>query len=130
MYDGGKILIGLIIFILLCTFPFWYNFGNAAYEAPELEMPEEEVECVESTEWMRANHMELLDIWRDKVLREDKAKYKSTTMEKEVEISLQNTCMDCHDNKKKFCDRCHETASVNPYCWDCHVAPEEVGDGQ
>ena len=130
MYDGGKIIIGLIIFILLCTFPFWYNLGSAAYEAPELQMPQNKQECVKAASWMRVNHMDLLDTWRDEVVRNDKSEYISSTLDKKVEISLQNTCMDCHDNKQKFCDRCHNTASVEPYCWDCHVAPEEVGDGQ
>jgi hypothetical protein len=33
--------------------------------------------------------------------------------------------MKCHNNKKNFCDRCHERLSVNPTCWDCHNLPEE-----
>jgi hypothetical protein len=33
--------------------------------------------------------------------------------------------MDCHSDKTKFCDQCHNYLSVNPYCWDCHIAPEE-----
>jgi hypothetical protein len=40
-------------------------------------------------------------------------------------MSLQNTCMQCHPNKAEFCDRCHNYASVKPYCWDCHVEPKE-----
>jgi hypothetical protein len=27
-------------------------------------------------------------------------------------MSLSNTCLDCHSNKEKFCDRCHDYASV------------------
>ena len=40
---------------------------------------------------------------------------------KTYNMSLSNTCMDCHDNKAEFCDRCHDYASVRPYCWDCHI---------
>ena len=36
-------------------------------------------------------------------------------------MSLSNTCMDCHSNKADFCDRCHDYASVQPYCWSCHI---------
>jgi len=39
--------------------------------------------------------------------------------------SLQMTCMDCHSNKSKFCDQCHDYLAVKPYCWDCHVEPKE-----
>ena len=30
----------------------------------------------------------------------------------------------CHKNKEQFCDKCHNSNSVDPYCWDCHVAPK------
>ena len=47
-----------------------------------------------------------------------------------VEKSLQNGCMKCHTSKVKFCDTCHEYASVKPYCWDCHLAPVEPATGK
>ena len=34
------------------------------------------------------------------------------------------SCMSCHANKDKFCDRCHDYLAVKPYCWDCHVEPQ------
>jgi hypothetical protein len=40
-------------------------------------------------------------------------------------MSLQNGCMRCHSNKKKFCDECHNYMAVKPYCWDCHIQPKE-----
>lgn len=129
MYDSGKILTGLVIFLFLITFPFWYNLGQASYEEPDLLLPENATECIEPTEWMRANHMELLDVWRDKVVRDGLSTYVSSTGEK-MEISLQKTCMDCHTDMTRFCDECHNKAAVSPYCWDCHIAPEEVANGQ
>jgi hypothetical protein len=131
MYDAGKIITGLIIFLILLAFPLWYSAGpgEASYEKPELELPKDAQECIEPTEWIRANHMELLDNWRDKVVREDKTIYVSSSGE-EITMSLQNTCMDCHTSKTEFCDKCHNAAAVSPYCWDCHVAPEEVSNGQ
>jgi hypothetical protein len=38
---------------------------------------------------------------------------------------LQNTCLNCHNNKSKFCDQCHNYAEVTPYCWECHIEPKE-----
>jgi len=129
MYDAGKILTGLVIFLLLLSFPFWFSLGQASYETPELQLPADSQECIEDTEWMRKNHMELLDDWRDIVIRDGESVY-VTSEGDEYDMSLQKTCMDCHTSKEEFCDKCHNAASVDPYCWDCHVAPEEVANGQ
>jgi hypothetical protein len=123
MYDGSKIIPGLVVFLLIVISPVLYNLGNASYEPPELAKPAKGEECIEPTEWIRANHMQLLDEWRDWVVRDKERVYVASTGESHT-ISLQNTCMDCHDKKAEFCDRCHDEASVSPYCWDCHIAPE------
>ena len=39
-------------------------------------------------------------------------------------ISLQNTCLKCHSNYEEFCDKCHVSNSVDPYCWTCHILPK------
>jgi len=130
MYNGGKIIAGLIIFVGLFTFPIFYNMGKTA-EAPKpnIDTPEinkmEKKQCVESKEWMKANHMQMLDQWRDSVLRDGNLEYVSNTDGKKYIMSLQNTCMRCHSNKKEFCDKCHTYANVTPYCWTCHIAPKE-----
>ncbi len=130
MYDGSKILAGLIVFLALVTFPFWNNFGSKEWKQPELKLPAKEVatECIESKDIMRQQHMKILDDWRDQVVREGNRIYISKTNHKEYQMSLQNTCMKCHDDKEKFCDKCHTTAAVSPYCWDCHVAPKAKGN--
>ena len=76
--------------------------------------------CVRSTEYMKAEHMQLLDVWREAVVRRGERTYVSPDG-KEYNMSLSNTCLDCHANKTEFCDRCHDYASVQPYCWDCHI---------
>lgn len=124
MHDSGKIITGIVIFLGLMTFPFWYNVGRAAYERPELQLPKDVEQCIEATEWMQAEHMVLLNDWRDVVVRDGERIYHATDG-KTYNMSLQNTCMECHQTKEKFCDRCHDTASVSPYCWDCHIAPVE-----
>lgn len=131
MYDSGKIIVGLIIFLALVTFPFYNNIGkvNAKPElkidTPEIQkLPEQERKCVESKEFMRGGHMQLLNDWRDSVVRQDNRLYKNAA-NKEFNMSLQNECMRCHSNKKDFCDKCHNYMAVVPYCWDCHIAPKE-----
>jgi hypothetical protein len=132
LYDGGKILIGLLVFAAIATFPFYYNIGKVnAKPEPKLDtpvilqMPELERKCVESKAFMRTEHMQLLNNWRDSVVRDGYRQYISTTSGKHFNMSLQNGCMNCHSNKKKFCDQCHNYMAVKPYCWDCHIAPKE-----
>ena len=122
MNDKGKIITGLVIFIALVTFPFWYNLGKAA-PAPEPQLTEKAKAakaCIRPTEYMRAEHMQVLDLWRDTVVRDAKRMYINEKGQA-FNMSLSNTCLDCHSNKKEFCDRCHDYASARPYCWDCHI---------
>ena len=126
MYDGGKIIVGLIIGIGLFLSPFIYNAGSSA-KAPDPQLTEKAKEakvCVESKEYMRASHFTMLDEWRHTAVRDGERYYKAADG-KVYYKSLQVTCMDCHSDKTKFCDQCHNYLSVNPYCWDCHIAPEE-----
>lgn len=131
MYNSRNIIIGLIIFAALLTFPFYSRLGKAVtkpdpkLDTPEIQkLPEAERKCVESKEFMKAGHMKLLNDWRDSVVRSGNRIYVGTGG-KEFEMSLQNTCMKCHSNKKKFCDECHNYAAVKPYCWNCHIEPKE-----
>lgn len=132
LYDGGKILVGLLVFVAFATFPFYNNIGKVnakpepKFDTPAiLQMPEQERKCVESKEFMRTEHMQLLNNWRDSVVRDGYRQYISETSGKNFNMSLQNECMRCHSNKKKFCDECHNYMAVKPYCWDCHIAPKE-----
>jgi hypothetical protein len=122
MKDKKLIITGVIIFFIIVTFPFWYNRGKAA-PAPEPELTAKAKAakvCVRSTEYMKAEHMQLLDVWREAVVRNGERIYVSPNG-KEYNMSLSNTCLDCHSNKTEFCDRCHNYSSVRPYCWDCHI---------
>jgi hypothetical protein len=122
IYDKGMVITGLVIFLVLVTFPFWYNLGKAA-PAPEVKLTAKAKaakECIRSTAFMKAEHMQLLDVWRDTVVRDSKRMY-TNPEGKTFNMSLSNTCLDCHSNKADFCDKCHNYASVDPYCWDCHV---------
>lgn len=127
MSDKNKIIIGLIIFSVIFTTPFWINMGRAI-PVPEIELTEKAKKaevCVEPVEFMRKYHMSLLDDWRDAVVWDGDRIYVSTTG-KEYRISLsgeEESCMGCHYNKAEFCDRCHDYVVVEPDCWDCHIEP-------
>lgn len=124
MYDSKLVITGLAIFVILMTFPLWYNGGNAG-DLPKVEKPANYKECVKDVQYMRTSHMVLLDDWRDEALREGKRE-KVKVGDIEVEKSLMNGCMMCHTDKAKFCDQCHQYAAVKPYCWDCHFVPKET----
>lgn len=124
MYNAGKIIIGLVVFVVIMTLPFWYNAGKAAV-APQPVLPEKEKQCVESTPFMRAKHMELIDDWRNAVVREGQRIYVGLGGKK-YDMSFQRTCMGCHSEKEKFCDRCHTYVAVSPNCWACHIDPKEM----
>lgn len=130
IYNARSIIIGLAIFLGLVTLPFWYNMGKAApAPKPSLDTPViqkmKTKQCVESTPYMRSSHMQLLNDWRTWVVRDGVREYQSHSGNIKYNMSLQNTCMECHSNKSKFCDECHNYAGVTPYCWTCHLEPKE-----
>ncbi len=123
MYDAKKIIGGLFIFIALISYPVWSFFASgAAATAPELETPANDKQCVEATDYMKANHGDLLMEWRQSAVREGVRTYLSSDGSV-YEISLSSTCLGCH-SKEQFCDKCHDYAGVTPDCWNCHVVPE------
>ena len=126
MYNKGTVIAGLIIFVVLVTTPIWYNGLTTAGPKPKPVLPPGgEQNCVRPAAEMRDVHMQLLNEWRDDVLRN------GNRVEVEVDgkvyrKGLQLACMQCHTNKEEFCDTCHDYASVKPYCWDCHLTPTEI----
>jgi recombinational DNA repair protein (RecF pathway) len=104
-----------------------HGTGEAAYKI-DLKIFTPEQQCVESREYMKAKHMDLLNEWKESVVREGKRIYVATDG-KQYEMSLTRTCLECHWNTAKFCDRCHNYAKVEYArprfeCWDCHTSRE------
>ncbi len=129
MYDSGKIITGLLVFIAIIAYPFVHSMGtNIVKPEPKIDTPVIQQmavkQCVESKDFMKAEHMQLLNHWRDAAVRDGNRVYVGFDG-KRYNISLQNTCMHCHSNKKEFCDTCHNYMDVKPYCWDCHFVPKE-----
>ena len=129
--NKNYIITGLVIFALAVLSPFWFNIITTTQAAPEPELlgkAKAEKKCVLDKYDMRANHMSLLDDWRDSVVRDADRMYKSSNGHS-FNMSLstgENSCLGCHEDKAKFCDACHTYASVTPYCWDCHIQPKEM----
>lgn len=131
MYDENKIIPIIIVFVILVTFPLWYNLGKAAPAPdPKIDTPVIQAmtdkKCIEPKETMKTTHMKILDEWRNDVVRGDYNRQMTTADGRVFEKSLQNGCMKCHSNKTKFCDQCHNYMEVKPFCWDCHIAPKET----
>ena len=134
MKNAGKIVIGVVLgFAVFFGFPFYYNIGKAnvapqlKYDTPAILQWEKEhgkKECVEPKVFMQQEHMQLLNKWRDSVVRNGDRIYLNS-QGKSFPISLQNTCLNCHSNKTKFCDKCHTYLGVKPYCFSCHIVPKE-----
>ena len=128
MGDKIKIFAGLMVFLALAAFPIWYALGIAEEaSAPafpsDLELPQNSSQCVKDKEYMIANHMDLLNQWRDEVVRQGD----NTPVEidgKQCEKSLTKGCMHCHTSRENFCAKCHNYADVQPTCWDCHLEPK------
>ncbi len=129
MADKIKIFVGLIVFLALAAFPIWYALGITK-DAPTLDFPSDlelphkrYSQCVKDKDYMIANHMDILDRWRDEVVRQGD----NNTIEidgKEYEKSLTKGCMHCHTSRENFCAKCHDYADVQLTCWDCHLEPK------
>ena len=104
-----------------------HGAGEAAYKL-EPKVFAAEKQGVESREYMRAKHMDLLKEWQESAVREGKRIYVATDG-KRYEMSLTRTCLECHRNTAEFCDRCHNYMMVEYVrprfeCWDCHTPKE------
>ena len=123
MYDAGKSFLDWLSFVLLFISPIWYNAASArAAEMPALPKAASSP-CIRSVEYMRSSHMDILEAWREQVVREGNHTWVASDG-KSYDISLVGTCMSCHTSKEEFCGTCHTYTGVDPNCWTCHVAPE------
>ena len=111
-----QLLLLLLIFTALVT--------PALAGAPRPDIPEaiKGEQCVEETDFMRKNHMDLLQHQRDETMHKGIRTKKHSLKE----------CFTCHvvkdtnnmpvsvKNPKHFCRECHDYAAVNVDCFQCH----------
>jgi hypothetical protein len=75
-----------------------------------LEKPDPKYkDCIREARYMRFHHWELL-----RGIREEVVRYGIRG-----EIGLKK-CPECHTSRERFCDQCHNAASVSPDCFGCH----------
>ncbi|MHC4777965.1 MAG: hypothetical protein ACYTFG_05225 [Planctomycetota bacterium] len=99
-----------------------FGYGVVAYASsaggsdsgPFIEKPDpKHTACIKDVEYMRLHHSELLKDIREKSVREG--------IRGDIKL---NDCQTCHTNRAKFCDRCHEMASIRLDCFKCHYYPK------
>lgn len=130
LYDGKKIIPGLIVFLGLVTYPVWHNLASGKINyVPKPKLPADKKECVEPKEVIRINHKTLLEDWRNSVVRNAGKTYVAYN-KKTYTMSLNRTCMNCHKDKAEFCDQCHNYTGVTNKCWDCHIYPKQLEEKQ
>ena len=77
MYNKGKIIIGIVIFVVFFTSPFLYGLVKSG-PPPEVELTPKAKEakvCVEVKEYMVESHMQMLNDWRDEAIRNGQRVY-------------------------------------------------------
>ncbi len=121
MRDGWKIATGLGLFLALALLPVWQRALAGPSARPEVKIAKPQSRCVAPRAVMRVSHLQLLDGWRTEVVRS--ANRVEGPPGHEVRRSLTGTCLECHGDRKDFCDRCHTDLAVNVGCWDCHPDP-------
>lgn len=125
MPKKNLVILGIVVFLVLVLFPIWFTGAFGDFDPPDPDpLTGNEKQCVREKEWMTAWHMDLLDTWRNDVVRSGD---RGPVMvgDRAWEKSLTRTCLGCHQSYEKFCAKCHDYADVNPNCWNCHVLPEE-----
>ena len=116
----------VVVAVLVMVLPIAYSVVRFAaartVEPPQvfLEKPIAAFQnCVEDATYMRYRHMELLKKTREDVIRHG--------IRSGVTLS---GCGRCHVNRDRFCNRCHEAASVVLDCFGCHYYPDSASDAQ
>jgi hypothetical protein len=92
--------------------------ATESYGMPKLDVGKGG-QCVEETQWMRNNHMQVLLHQRDETVHQGI---------RDGKYSLKN-CIECHASTKdnsvigradSFCEGCHRYEAVKIDCFECH----------
>ena len=114
-------IVALLVFVPLCVAAISQITGGAP-DAPEsfLEKPDPKYEdCIEDGAlYMRFHHWELLRSVREEVVRYG-IRRKFVGYGSSINLGLSG-CPECHTSRVRFCDQCHNAASVVPDCFGCH----------
>lgn len=76
-------------------------------------------QCVEDTDFMRRNHMDVLDHHRDKTVIEG-VRTKKYSLKECINCHASETTGSVAKSKDDFCVSCHSYAAVKIDCFECH----------
>ncbi|TLU59011.1 MAG: sulfur reduction protein DsrJ [Chlorobium sp.] len=123
-----SVIFGGLILVLFAIGAFFLHqeshAGNPMPAPPLKTVAIDSTKCIAPTEYMRANHMRVLNEWRNSSVREGNRIHLAPNGSK-FQKSL-NTCLGCHGSNRLFCFNCHMYANVKPKCWNCHLSPMET----
>lgn len=108
------VLVGTAALSAVVSYP-----AAAGVDLPKLEKGKGD-KCVEDTQFMRRNHMELLKHQRDDTMRKG-IRTTQHSLKKCVECHASEKSGSVAASKEDFCAACHSYASVKLDCWDCHA---------
>ena len=97
MRDRAKIAAGLALFVAVALFPVWQRAAVGTPARPEPKIAKPQTQCVAQRGTMRVSHMQVLDGWRDGVVRTG-IRTERTADGRAVTRSLGGTCLECHSN--------------------------------
>jgi hypothetical protein len=127
---------GMLALLLSCMASLCVVAGAEAQESVDKGVPMPDIplglgeRCVEDTDFMRRNHMNLLKHQRDETMLKGV---------RDEQYSLKE-CISCHVVKgpdavpltvaspQHFCRSCHDYAAVNIDCFQCHASRPDSGD--
>ena len=127
MNKNRLVALGLILFVLLFTFPVLMNLGKSVTKTqpPSLLQDQKAMQeladklGVKNIDEFRERHKQVLAEWKDIVVRDGKRVY-VTKDGREIPISLQNLA-----SQPQYCSDCHDYAGIEKQnCWTCHVEPK------
>jgi len=114
---SGLRRVGLVIGMIGLLFAA--QAGQAGVGLPQLERGKGE-RCVEDTQFMRRNHMELLKHHRDKTVHQG-IRTPRHSLKGCVEGHASAKTGSVAASKDDFCAACHVYTGVKLDCWDCHA---------
>jgi hypothetical protein len=125
MLDGGRIIGGVTILLLLSVGPAWVASVHARISGTP-PMFANQGPCVEPRAAMLREHPKILNQWREQAVRHGVRQYRSSDGQT-FPASLNGGCLHCHQSAPGFCTRCHAEVGISLNCWSCHKdSPDEL----
>jgi len=118
MLDGGRIVGGGAILLVLAAGPIWLASARASTggKLPQAAM---RGPCVRPRATMLRQHPQILAEWREQAVRNGVRTHRASSG-RMLHASLSAICLGCHESAEAFCNRCHASTGLALSCWACH----------